>query len=86
MNDFSKTKLLEAYDVENFRNVGHQLIDLLANHIASAQQRKQPVIAYKTPEESLVYWQTDLTQKSKPIDFFEKKKKCEEKRFRKERL
>ena len=62
MND----DLFAAYSPETFRQQGHALVDLLADHLARAQQAEQPVLAYVEPDEQLVYWQTDFAQPINP--------------------
>ena len=58
MND----ELFAAYSPETFRQQGHALVDLLADHLANAQQAEHPVLAYVEPDEQLAYWQTDFAQ------------------------
>ncbi|NBC07697.1 MAG: hypothetical protein GVY26_10945, partial [Bacteroidetes bacterium] len=45
------TTLEQAYDPEHFRSVGHQLVDQLADHLASVQQRDGRAIPYTPPED-----------------------------------
>jgi L-2,4-diaminobutyrate decarboxylase len=56
------TNLQKAYSPENFRDQAHKLVDSLADYLAEAQSRNIKVIPYKTPEESLAYWQADFTE------------------------
>lgn len=51
-------KLEEAFDIENFRNHGHKLIDQLADHLAAAQKGDHKVVQYNTsPKAELSRWQ-----------------------------
>ncbi|GAB2595638.1 pyridoxal phosphate-dependent decarboxylase family protein [Spirosoma areae] len=62
MND----RLTAAYSPETFRQQGHALVDLLANHLVQAQSGTTPVLAYTPPDEQLAYWQTDFAQPVNP--------------------
>ncbi|MFK7935908.1 MAG: aspartate aminotransferase family protein [Saprospiraceae bacterium] len=49
--------LQRAYDPEQFRQQGHQLIDQLADYLQSAQSRALPqAITYAEPEEQYEFW------------------------------
>ena len=51
------SKLEEAFDVKDFRNQGHQLIDQLADHLAAAQKGDHKVVQYNvSPEAELSRW------------------------------
>lgn len=62
----------QAYDPEAFRQLGHQLIDLLADHLKAAQARQTQVIPWQEPDGSLAFWQHDASEVATqdPIDFF----------------
>lgn len=64
--------LHQAYSPEAFRQFGHQLIDLLADHLAATQARQTPVIPWQEPDDSLAYWQHDTTLPplDDPTEFF----------------
>ena len=63
--------LEQAYDVQNFREWGHQLIDLLSDHLQKVQtDRNFPVISYREPEQELQHWQQDFQKTGEPIDLF----------------
>lgn len=65
--------LEQAYDVQSFRNWGHQLIDLLADHLQNAQSRIEPVIPYHDPENELIFWQQDFQSgQEQPLHLFSK--------------
>ena len=52
------SKLDEAYDIEKFRDQGHQLIDQLADHLAATQKGDDKVVRYKeSPDAELTRWQ-----------------------------
>ena len=50
-----------AFDPAAFRAQGHQLVDLLADHLATAQGRIGPVLPWKEPEQSVADWPADFT-------------------------
>lgn len=64
--------LEEAYSPDAFRQQGHALIDLLADHLERAQEGSDPVINYVEPDEQLAYWQADFDQpvQSDPLPLF----------------
>ena len=54
-----KTVLNEVYSPEKFREEGHQLIDLLSDHLKqSLSGNSKKVIDYKEPEEERKYWES----------------------------
>ena len=70
----SAQSLQQAYDPEAFRQIGHQLIDLLADHLERIQQPGDyQLIHYREPEEELAFWQNDFASApAEPMDFFRK--------------
>lgn len=69
------TSLHQAYSSEAFRQMGYQLINLLADHLqAREQEHHLPTIKWQEPEQELAYWQDDLkkSEKEDPIFFFKK--------------
>ncbi|NRA50194.1 MAG: pyridoxal-dependent decarboxylase, partial [Phaeodactylibacter sp.] len=63
--------LQSAYDPEKFRALGHQLIDLLADHLATVQDRQVPATSFTPPDAQAAFWQEDLSKPSdNPIDYF----------------
>jgi len=68
-------RLAEAYSPANFRALGHQLIDLVADHLEKTQDpENQQLINYREPEEELKFWQNDLAKAGKEgasLTFFE---------------
>ena len=61
----------KAYDAESFRELGHQVIDLIANHIQRGQSDQDKVIQYHEPAKELEFWQNDWNKKEEPIAYFE---------------
>jgi len=68
----SLSSLDQAYQTEEFRQLGHQLIDLLADHLQNLEEGEGKAIPFRHPEEELAFWQEDLKNsgESPPIDFF----------------
>ena len=50
------TLLESALAPERFRALGHELVDLLADHLGDAHERKGPVLAVRPPEEEAAAW------------------------------
>ena len=65
--------LEQAFDVPNFRTWGHQLIDLLADHLQNVQTDPDAlVLPYQTPEKELEFWQQDFQAGlGQPLDLFQ---------------
>jgi L-2,4-diaminobutyrate decarboxylase len=54
-------KLQDAFSAESFRNAAHELVDMLADYLDAAQNKKnEKVIPYQQPEEALAFWQNDF--------------------------
>ncbi|HMO40119.1 MAG TPA: aminotransferase class I/II-fold pyridoxal phosphate-dependent enzyme [Saprospiraceae bacterium] len=66
------SNLEQAYNIDDFRSWGHQLIDLLADHLSQLRTapNETPAIPYRRPEEELAFWQNDLANTAAPLDFF----------------
>ncbi|WP_438711981.1 pyridoxal phosphate-dependent decarboxylase family protein [Aquimarina muelleri] len=63
--------LEKAYDPSGFRDMGHQLIDLLSDYLEKTQKDKDyPVLPYKDPEEELLFWKQDFSSDSGVMDVF----------------
>lgn len=63
--------LTTAFDTTNFRVIGHQLIDLIANHLDEGhRQENSTVYPHQTPEESLAFWQKDFVSKTDVLQVF----------------
>jgi L-2,4-diaminobutyrate decarboxylase len=69
-----ENSLHTAFDAENFRRLGHQLIDKLADHLrTSALGEKDKVLDWLPPEAQLAYWEQDWREapRGDPIAFFD---------------
>ena len=56
------TLLQQAYDPEQFRQQGHQLIDRLADYLSQMQQSPHlAVLPWQSPEDKLFSWEADLS-------------------------
>ncbi|MEL6661137.1 MAG: pyridoxal-dependent decarboxylase, partial [Bacteroidota bacterium] len=66
--------LVQAYDAAAFRQLGHELIDLLADHLEKVQNEKvDHLIHYRDPATELAFWQEDFANApAEPMDFFRK--------------
>ncbi|MEL7003144.1 MAG: hypothetical protein AAFN93_10460 [Bacteroidota bacterium] len=52
------TKLLdEAYDLEKFREIGHELVDLISEHLADSQETRRKVSNWSEPNDQLRFWE-----------------------------
>ncbi|MBQ4819244.1 aminotransferase class I/II-fold pyridoxal phosphate-dependent enzyme [Aquimarina sp. MMG016] len=68
-----KNILEKAYDPSDFRAIGHQMIDLLSDHLERVQvDQDHPVLPYQDPEDMLSYWQKDFSSDSDIADVFQK--------------
>ena len=52
--------LKKAYDPESFRQMGHELIDFMADHLASTQEGNGKAIPFSSPDDSWRKWSGDL--------------------------
>lgn len=51
-----KDLLEQAFDAEHFREMGHRVVDLLANHLATVATASGNVVNAKGPEQEFEYW------------------------------
>ncbi len=51
--------LKQAFSPDDFRRFGHELIDLLANHLAHVEAGNGKTIPWQEPADSLAYWEQD---------------------------
>lgn len=66
-----RPRLARAYDVDSFRELGHQLIDLLSDQLSATMTNpSEKVLTYRSPEEELAFWQQDIKQPAEPMDLF----------------
>jgi L-2,4-diaminobutyrate decarboxylase len=53
--------LEKVYSPSDFRQQGHELVNILADYLENAQsQNLEKVIPYQSPDEALAYWQADF--------------------------
>jgi len=53
----------KPFSTTSFRELGHQLIDLLADQVEAVQQETDtPILPYREPEEELAFWQADFAK------------------------
>lgn len=65
--------IAQAYDVNQFRQEAHKLVDILADQLGESISQKSPeVIPYRDPETELAFWQEDLEKGGTAEDFFQK--------------
>lgn len=60
------TKLDDAFNPEQFRTLGHELIDLIADHLGNTTNNRTKVINWKEPAEQLAFWEENA-QKDQPL-------------------
>lgn len=65
-----KTTLQDAYNPENFRKLGHEIIDLLANHLDNSINGQIKVIDWKEPADQLKYWRENAQKSQTPAELF----------------
>ncbi len=51
-----------AFDPEAFRALGHQVVDLLAEHLVEAQGGACPVLPWKDPGQAVAEWPADFSE------------------------
>lgn len=70
-----KNKLEEAFLAENFREQGHQLVEMMADYLTDITRSKQEgkTISWQQPEDQLEYWEKDFYKPTlaNPLDLFE---------------
>lgn len=68
------TNLQQAFSPVDFRKNAHNLVDILADYLESAQnQTIKDVIPYQEPDEALAFWHADYEQNDRNVlDFFKK--------------
>lgn len=65
------TKLKNVYDPSEFRRLGHEMVDLLADHLESMQSNTPgKVLAYQDPAEELRFWQEHFADDQNISDTF----------------
>ncbi|WP_405206364.1 pyridoxal phosphate-dependent decarboxylase family protein [Aquimarina sp. LLG6339-5] len=72
-NIFLDESLEKVYNPSDFREIGHQLVDMLADHLSQVQSnREQSVIKFEDPEKELSYWKEDSSSDTSMMDFYQK--------------
>jgi len=66
-----KDKLKEIYSSENFKETGHELVELLAKYISDSEKQDIPVNNYMEPNEQLEYWRNYKLDDKNPITLFQ---------------
>jgi len=64
------SSVYKAYDPEEFRTLGHELIDLLADYLQQNISGDKKVISWKEPSDQLAFWQENLHKDQHLTDFF----------------
>ncbi len=67
----AKDLVQKPYDPEEFRELGHKLIDQLSLYMAEAQRGEGPVLPFTPPSEMLDFWKGFLHSDSREILFAE---------------
>jgi L-2,4-diaminobutyrate decarboxylase len=65
-----KPTLQDAFNHENFRTLGHEIIDLLANHLKNSISGEIKVIDWKEPGDQLNYWRENAQTVQTPAELF----------------
>jgi L-2,4-diaminobutyrate decarboxylase len=53
--------LQDAFSAESFRSTAHELVDMLADYLATAQNKSlEKTIPFRQPGEALAFWQNDF--------------------------
>lgn len=66
-----KDKLKAAYNPKKFNEFGHELIDLITQHLESTQSQKSNANNWKKPSEQLDFWKNYNIDINSPTAFFE---------------
>lgn len=68
------SRVNKAFDPEDFRKNGHELVDMLADYLhATRNENQMPANPWTPPTESLAFWQNDFNQAAEgnaPTDLF----------------
>ncbi|MBP2833555.1 aminotransferase class I/II-fold pyridoxal phosphate-dependent enzyme [Aquimarina sp. U1-2] len=66
-----KKVLHDVYDSTSFRKLGHQVVDMIADHIEKVQTDiNHPVLNYQDPEKELEFWKQDFSSNSTISEVF----------------
>ena len=66
--------LQNAFSAEDFRKQGHDLVDMLANHLAEGAAKERKTIPWQEPDDALDFWQQDFEEGTTddPLSIFTK--------------
>ncbi|MEM8736729.1 MAG: pyridoxal-dependent decarboxylase, partial [Planctomycetota bacterium] len=72
-NDQAELQSIKAaYDTEAFRELGHRVIDMLADHLkASNANQHAQALPWHPPEEEVAFWESKLQDGCEPASVFE---------------
>ena len=65
-----KELLKKIYDPASFRQQGHELVDLLADHLEASLSENNQVNQYKEPDDQLEIWRSYIKDNHSPAQFF----------------
>jgi len=61
----------KVYDPSFFRKRGHEMVDMIADHLEKMQEKSpEKVLSYNEPEEELAFWKDHFKSKTKIKDTF----------------
>lgn len=63
-------KLREAYNSDNFKKAGYELIDLIADYLIDAEEGNIPVNNFEEPEKQLAFWKNYELGTDPPVTLF----------------
>ena len=65
-----KKNLSEVYNPKKFKEIAHELVDLLGEHLEESHDKNNLVQNWKVPAEQLSFWQKYEYDQQMPNDFF----------------
>lgn len=65
-----KKILSEVYDPQKFKEIAHELVELLGNHLEESHEKKILVQNWKEPTDLLAFWKQYELDKQEPMQFF----------------
>ena len=67
-----ETALERLYDSQEFRKIGHELIDFISAYLESSYADQLVVNDYKVPDDALIEWKDFLDGKPSTLEYFKK--------------
>ena len=64
------SKLKSVYEAQDFKRVGHELIELLADYLKDTAEEKIPVMKWSEPSEQFEFWKKFTENSSDPLELF----------------